>query len=322
MFYLCFSVNVSNDKLFDVIINNTWKLSKEIYEYKPNIITNENEDIKPVKKERLVNEYEKKHHTNYTTPYGTETASTNKYLFDVDSNKKIIKISNELKSLKILLRKRGTRGIMSLRRNFELADIDKNGKIDFKEFKYLIKDKLRLNIYDYINNNSVNDSLSSSKLTSLPNNKATNKNKLSNKEDEIIRKLFNEFDKDKSNDIDFNEFITSILGDLSLERQTRLKQVFYNLDKDNSGNISQDELKDGFYYKRHPDVLHGKRTSDEIYAEFIDNIEYHFNLIRGEDPNRALDLDEFIEFYKNISFIYESNSEFLDYLKCVWNLDA
>ena len=193
---------------------------------------------------------------------------------------------------------------MSIRRNFDLADSNKNGKIDFEEFKFLLIEKLRFNFATDL----------------LLTNKSNKKN--SNKNEEEIRKLFNEFDKDKSEDIDYNEFVQSLLGELPLERETRLKQVFYILDKNNSGSISQDELKDGYFYKRHPDVLLGKKSAEEIYGEFIDNMEYHFNLINGGDPNREMNFEEFIDFYRNISFVYEKDNDFLDYLKAVWNLDA
>lgn len=186
--------------------------------------------------------------------------------------------------LKTLLRRRGSRGIMSLRRNFDIADSNKNGKIDFEEFKDLLN-TLRFDL----------------------------------KEKEK-KALFDEFDTDGSQEIDYNEFVDAILGEVPLERLTRLKQVFFILDKNSSGSISQDELKDGFFYKRHPDVLHAKRTPEEVFSEFLDNIEYHFNLLG--DGSNELNFEQFVDFYRNISFTYTSNVNFLDDLKAVWNLDA
>ena len=53
---------------------------------------------------------------------------------------------------------------------------------------------------------------------------------------------------------------------------------------------------------KHPDVLSGKKTEDEVLAEFLDTFEYHFSLLNMERSRDAkITLEEFIEYYTNIS---------------------
>lgn len=194
------------------------------------------------------------------------------------------KRSTELIKFTEALKRRGTRGIMSLRRSFDIADSNGDGNVDLKEFKKLMKIlKFELNGEEQEN-------------------------------------LFNEFDSNKNNLIEYNEFVDALIGDMPEERISRLKQVFFILDKDNSGGISIDEMKDGFFYKRHPDVLKGKRLPEEIYAEFLDNLDYHFKLLNNNVNSNEMKFEEFVDFYKNISFTISSTEDFNDIIKAVWNL--
>lgn len=261
-------------------MNNVWGLSEEIYEYHP---TNLPQEAKRAKK-TLHEEFEHKFHEKEgKTPYGTDKKS-NPYAESLEI-KKSKKKSPELLKFIEALKKRGTRGIMSLRRSFDCADANQNGVIDLDELTKLLQ-LLRISL---------------------------------NKQE--ILYLFDEFDSNKNGEIDYNEFINAIINEISEERITKLKQVFFVLDKNNSGGISIDEMKDGFKYKRHPDVLKGKKSPEEVFAEFLDNIEYHFKLLQNESNLNEMSLKDFIDFYKNISFGFKSNDDFNDYLIAVWGLD-
>ncbi len=277
-FFLSYYADTKKDELFDIIINNCWKLSDETYEF----ITEKQEEIKQNEKgKRLGVQYEDKHHENGKVPFGYDKKVN---LADFNPSKKTKIQSKELQKFISLIVKRGSRGIFSLRRTFDITDKNKSGTIDFDEFKDLLS-VLRLDL-------------------SL----------------QEVENLFDEFDKDKNKEISYEEFIEAILGEFPEERETRLKQVFFILDKDNSGLISIDELKDGFNYKRHPDVLKGKRKPEEIYSEFLDNVEYYFNLLTNDDT-KEMKFSSFVDFYRNISLSYTSKDEFSDYLKAVWGLE-
>ena len=278
-FYLCYLADVKNDEYFEIILNNCWNLTEETYEFEH--VKADVSSKKVQKAKKLGDEYEDKYHEKGKVPFGTDKKFN---LAEFNPSKKSKKYSNELKKIISLLKSRGTRGIFSIRRTFDIFDVNCNGSIDLNEFKEMIN-KLRI--------------------------------ELSNEE---ANSLFNEFDKDKNKEISYEEFLEIILGEFPEERETRLKQVFYMLDKNNSGGVSIDEIKDGYHYKRHPDVLKGRKSPEEIYSEFLDNLDYHFNLIKQID-SKELNFNQFVDFYRNISFCYEKYEDFSDYLKAVWGLE-
>jgi Ca2+-binding EF-hand superfamily protein len=138
---------------------------------------------------------------------------------------------------------RGTRGIMGIRRSFKICDDDNSGTISFPEFKKLIKDyRIDLN-------------------------------------DEQIKKLFNIFDRDQSGILEYDEFVNGIVGEMNDFRKGFVKKAFAKMDKNSNGALELDDIKGVYNAKNHPDVKKGKKTEDEVLAEFLDNFEYHFSML-------------------------------------------
>ena len=117
--------------------------------------------------------------------------------------------------LKNNLVQRGPRGLMSIRRTFMLIDENSDKRIQFSEFEKMFK-RYRFNLSQTEINN-----------------------------------LFNYFDKDGSGYIDYGEFIGGILGDLSKFRKDILKQVFDKIDKNETGTITVDQLREAYSPKEH-----------------------------------------------------------------------
>ena len=59
-------------------------------------------------------------------------------------------------------------------------------------------------------------------------------------------------------------------------------------------------------------------------AEFLDNFDYHFNLLnQGRNPDdEEVTLQEFIEFYRNLSAGIEDDSYFNKLVTGVWGLSS
>ncbi len=91
--------------------------------------------------------------------------------------------------------------------------------------------------------------------------------------------LFKAFDSNNSGDIDYEEFLRGIVGEMNDFRKNLVKKAFSILDKDRSGTLEPSDLKDTYNPKKHPDVISGKKTENEVLAEYLDNFEYHFGLL-------------------------------------------
>jgi Ca2+-binding EF-hand superfamily protein len=61
-------------------------------------------------------------------------------------------------------------------------------------------------------------------------------------------------------------------------RRNIAKKAFNILDKDRSGIIRLDDVRQVYNAKSHPDVKAGKKSEDDVLMEFLDTFEIHFSL--------------------------------------------
>lgn len=88
-----------------------------------------------------------------------------------------------------------------------------------------------------------------------------------------IERLFNIFDRDRSGKIDYDEFLRGVRGEMNQFRRNLAERAFKIMDKDKSGTLNIDDIKGVYNAKKHPDVIQGKKTEDEILGEFLDTFE-------------------------------------------------
>jgi calcium-dependent protein kinase len=82
---------------------------------------------------------------------------------------------------------------------------------------------------------------------------------------EEVDRIFALVDVDNSGEIDFSEFVTATVNRNDLLQDEKLKQAFDLYDKDGSGAISTDELKD---------VLGvGGQISEEVWEKIIKEVD-------------------------------------------------
>lgn len=60
-------------------------------------------------------------------------------------------------------------------------------------------------------------------------------------------------------------------------------KAFKIMDKDRSGIIDISDIKGVYNAKKHPDVISGKKTEDEVLVEFLDTFDVHHG-IHKDDP--------------------------------------
>ena len=119
--------------------------------------------------------------------------------------------------------------------------------------------------------------------------------------DQEILALFNLFDRNRDGTVDYDEFIRTLRGPMNNFRKKLVLQAFGKLDKDGSGFIEMNDIRGVYNASRHPDVIQGKRTEDEILMEFLQTFEAHHNICNSEAPDHIVTKEEFEEYYNNIS---------------------
>ena len=90
--------------------------------------------------------------------------------------------------------------------------------------------------------------------------------------------LFDQFDTNRDGTLNIDEFLYAIRGELNDFRKALVEKAFRKIDKDSSGLIEYDDIKDIYNATKHPDVIQGRKTEQQILMEFLETFEAHHNL--------------------------------------------
>ena len=276
-----------NDELFTNFTSESWLLYDKSFDERKNLAILKVEALGKQKNREAMNKLIRSN----KTPYGTMKDKINYNLNEKNATMKynVNKIDDILVHLRSIMIQRGYIGIMSMRRTFMLVDENSTKEISFDEFEKIFK------AYRY---------------------------DLSETE---INNLFNYFDKEGNGYIKYEEFLNELCNNLNQFRKDILKQVFNKLDEKEKGFITVGIIRHEYNPKGNPLVRQGKRSEDEILAEFLDVLEYHFNLLieKNEDIDvneLEVDFEEFCNFYKNISLCIEDDKYFEIMVLSEWGI--
>lgn len=80
------------------------------------------------------------------------------------------------------------------------------------------------------------------------------------------------------------------------------------------------DIRESYRADKHPDVTSGKKTKDQVLVEFLETFETHHNIRNGTQSDGSVTVDEFIEYYKNISVSIDNDDYFALVMNNSWNL--
>ena len=159
--------------------------------------------------------------------------------------------------LKTKLASRGARGVIGLQRQFKIMDDDNSKSLSKYEFNKAMTDYML--------------------GFSAAENSA----------------LFEYFDVDNSGSVSYDEFIRAVRGPMNMTRKKIVAQAFKKLDKDGNGWIDINDVRGVYNARKHPEVLSGKKTEDNILQEFLETFETAHNMRNNDAPNYVVTKDEF-----------------------------
>ena len=290
-YYNFISMGIEDDAYFISLIQNSWKLNP-YYKYNQNgqnDLTNINLNEISYTHGNIKNK--KIRVGAAAAPFGTDmtpnTEDKRPFYYHIEQNENIEKEISPIDIFRTAIKKRGIRGVMAMRRAFMIADENDSKTLSLPEFIKFC--------HDY----------------RMP---------ITGKE---INILFEEFDTNKNGQINYEEFISAFTGDMCERRKRLITILFETFDKNRKGFVDLDDIRNAYNPINHPDVLSGKRTEDEVLAEFLDNLQYHFSLLKSdkEQENNKINFEEFLEFFNYISAGIEDDEYFESVIKGGFNLE-
>ena len=277
-YYNNISMNIKDDDFFVFMVQNAWRLNEKAYSKpyfkeknipKTGIYDKFSENLNSQLRNR------KKDFNSSEVPLGNKENENN-----------IPEYVNIVNKFRDIISKRGSRGIMSVRREFMIADNDNSNSIDIKEFLKFC--------HDY---------------------------KISLNSDEV-NLLFNAFDTNKNGKLDYQEFLKGVVGELNEKRKKIVRQVFNTFDRDNNDLVNLDEVRNAFEPANHPEVKNGKKTEDEVLAEFLDTFEYQFSLLNTDNnKSEKIGFNDLLDYFSNLSVSIKDDDYFEEIVRGVFNLD-
>jgi len=192
-------------------------------------------------------------------------------LFGVGLDVTVKKINYEFR---LALKKKGGIGIKSLKVIFKRFDYNGNKKLDIAEFEAAL----------------------------------TECGLFPKKVD--VQALMKYYDIDNDGHISYDEFIRGLREPMNERRQKVVDKVYALLDKDGSGKLTVDDLKNIYQVDKHPEFIAGKKTKEELLKEFLNGFE-------GVQGNKdgIITKEEFYDYYLDMSTLIANDDYFVQMLE-------
>uniref|UniRef100_A0A8C5MCZ4 Calcyphosine 2 n=1 Tax=Leptobrachium leishanense TaxID=445787 RepID=A0A8C5MCZ4_9ANUR len=123
--------------------------------------------------------------------------------------------------------------------------------------------------------------------------------------------LLNENNEEK---MDYMLFINALIGEMNEHRKSFVIKAFMKLDPNKSGMVSMVDLRKFYCAKKHPRVLEGISTEDEIKSAFLETMTD-----ACKDP-KDVSYGEFEDYYEGLSIGILRDEDFVNILRNSWGI--
>ncbi|XP_015262151.1 PREDICTED: calcyphosin-2 [Gekko japonicus] len=117
-----------------------------------------------------------------------------------------------------------------------------------------------------------------------------------------------------SGEIDYFEFTRAILGEMNEYRKSFVRKAYMKLDYSKTGSVPMVDIKKCYCARRHPQVLAGNATEEEIKSSFLETLEDACS-----NPNEVL-FCEFEDYYEGLSLGMIDDEDFVNTLRNSWGI--
>ena len=130
-----------------------------------------------------------------------------------------------------------------------------------------------------------------------------------------LRIIFEFFDEDNCGLIDYEKFIQGVRDKLIGTRLNLVKKAFNQLDQDGSGLLDATSIASMYDSSVHPDVISGSSTPQQVFSSFLETFD-----VGCVVPGKVT-VEEFINYYSNISESIDNDDYFELMIRNVWHVE-
>ncbi|XP_062469753.1 calcyphosin-2 isoform X4 [Pezoporus occidentalis] len=121
-------------------------------------------------------------------------------------------------------------------------------------------------------------------------------------------------DDSNSDKVDYGEFTRAAFGEMNEYRKAFVRKAYMKLDFNKTGSVPMVDIRKCYCAKKHPLVLAGKATEEEIKSSFLETL--------GEscsNPNEV-SYSEFEDYYEGLSIGIVDDDDFVNILRNPWGI--
>eukprot|EP01062_Namystynia_karyoxenos_P070913 TRINITY_DN6630_c0_g1_i1.p1 TRINITY_DN6630_c0_g1~~TRINITY_DN6630_c0_g1_i1.p1 ORF type:complete len:575 (+),score=199.77 TRINITY_DN6630_c0_g1_i1:78-1727(+) len=127
--------------------------------------------------------------------------------------------------------------------------------------------------------------------------------------------IFAYFDKDGNGSVSVTEFVRGVRGPITNPGRLALVKLAYGrLDKTGDGKVTLNDIAIAYDAEKHPQVLDGSRTVEEVLQEFISDWD--------KDGNGTITEEEFIDYYSDLSAGIDDDRYFELMIRNAWHISG
>lgn len=114
------------------------------------------------------------------------------------------------------------------------------------------------------------------------------------------------YDLNNDGSICYEEFISGMRDELNPRRKNMVLKAFAILDREGKGSVTVQDIVSIYDVSRNPDFIEKRLTRDQILGNFLNQ----FDGPKG-DNNGIVTLDEFLDYYRDVSMSLPSDEYFV-----------
>jgi Ca2+-binding EF-hand superfamily protein len=125
--------------------------------------------------------------------------------------------------------------------------------------------------------------------------------------------LLEALDTNQDGVVDFNEFLIAIRGSPNAKRQAVIDSAFAKFDLSGDGVITSADLMTVFDCSKHPKVVSGDVTQEEVFVEFL-------SCFGDKNKDGTITRAEWNDYYAAVSASVDNDEHFCELMRAAWKL--
>uniref|UniRef100_A0A8D2LMV3 EF-hand domain-containing protein n=1 Tax=Varanus komodoensis TaxID=61221 RepID=A0A8D2LMV3_VARKO len=132
--------------------------------------------------------------------------------------------------------------------------------------------------------------------------------------EEDFESLWLKLEENYDTRIDYMEFTRAILGEMNEYRKGFVRKAYMKLDYNKTGSVPMVDIKKCYCARKHPQVIAGNATEDEIKSSFLETLED-----ACINP-KEVSFCEFEDYYEGLSTGIMDDEDFVNTLRNPWGI--